>query len=262
MSTNAFETYRTEWQAWRGGWEQWLSQPHGWLSATSVNWLDSTPRRFDGTPGLWWQIGDKLLIEPNGTTMSFDGNEITSVQEFALAEGPDDQRVTAGDIEVGITYRDGYHVITYDPGAEARQTFDGVPTFEFNSDWVITGKFEAFKSARSLALDTVGWNSHEYLTPGVVRFQLQGQTYEMQVIVPHGQYATVFADATSGDTTYPAGRALDIPAPDEDSTVTLDFNRAVNLPFAFSDYFPICPTPPATNRYPFRVEAGEQTPVK
>ncbi|OLT06618.1 hypothetical protein BJF90_16315 [Pseudonocardia sp. CNS-004] len=58
----------------------------------------------------------------------------------------------------------------------------------------------------------------------------------------------------------PGRAALDIPAPAEDGTVTLDFNRAVNLPCAFGDFFPICPTPPATNRYPFRIEAGEKTP--
>ncbi|MFF0789538.1 DUF1684 domain-containing protein [Streptomyces spiralis] len=45
-------------------------------------------------------------------------------------------------------------------------------------------------------------------------------------------------------------------------TVTLDCNRAVNLPCAFGDHFPICPTPPAGNRYPFRVEAGEKAPAK
>jgi uncharacterized protein (DUF1684 family) len=127
--------------------------------------------------------------------------------------------------------------------------FDGTP-----------GRFEPFDTERSLALGTVGWREHGYLSPGVVRFEHDGTPYELQVIVSAGRHTTVFADATSGDTTYPAGRALDIPAPAEDGTVTLDFNRAVNLPCAFGDFFPICPTPPAKNRYPFRIEAGEKTP--
>lgn len=80
---------------------------------------------------------------------------------------------------------------------------------------------------------------------------------------PPGPVGTgVFADATNGETTYPAGRALDIPAPAADGTVTLDFNRAVSLPCAFGDFFPICPTGPSGNRYPFRIEAGEKTPAK
>jgi uncharacterized protein (DUF1684 family) len=94
----------------------------------------------------------------------------------------------------------------------------------------------------------------------VVHFEHEGVPYELQVLVANGRRTTVFADATSGDTTYPAGRSLDVPAPDEDGTVTLDFNRAINLPCAYGDYFPICPTPPAGNRYPFRIEAGEKKP--
>jgi uncharacterized protein (DUF1684 family) len=141
-------------------------------------------------------------------------------------------------------------------GAVARSA-----TFPWNPAWIVAGKFEAYGRGQSLDLDTVGWRAHNYVTPGVVRFEHAGQEYEMQVIAPHGHYTTVFADATGGDTTYPAGRSLDIPAPSDDGSVTLDFNRAVNLPCAFGDYFPICPTPPAGNRYPFRVEAGEKKPA-
>lgn len=260
MSTSLSESYRTDWEAWRAGWEEWLSRPHGWLAAVSVNWLDNTPRRFEGTPGLWWQEGDKLMVDPDGTAMSFDGTEFTAVRALALATGPDDQRVVAGDVEIGITYREDYHIITYDPSAPARQAFDGVPTFAPSPGWIITGRFEAYDSDRSLALDTVGWRAHDYVSPGVVRFESAGQEYEMQVIATHGHYTTVFADATGGDTTYPAGRALDIPAPAEDGTVTLDFNRAVNLPCAFGGFFPVCPTAPAGNRYPLRIEAGEKKP--
>jgi uncharacterized protein (DUF1684 family) len=260
MTSSVSESYRTDWEAWRAGWEQWLGQPHSWLSAVAVNWLDETPRRFDGTPGLWWQDGDTLMVDPDGATMTFDGTEFTEARALNLAEGPDDQRVIAGDLEIGITYRGGYHINTYDPGAPARAAFDGVPTYAPNPGWIITGRFEPFGSDMSVALDTVGWRAHDYVTPGVVRFEHEGVPYELQVLVANGRRTTVFADATSGDTTYPAGRSLDVPAPEEDGTVTLDFNRAINLPCAYGDYFPICPTPPAGNRYPFRIEAGEKRP--
>jgi len=46
----------------------------------------------------------------------------------------------------------------------------------------------------------------------------------------------------------------------EDGTVLLDFNRAVNLPCAFTDNFPICPVPPPQNRLPFPIEVGEKDP--
>ncbi|MDQ0823255.1 hypothetical protein QFZ79_000997 [Arthrobacter sp. V4I6] len=47
--------------------------------------------------------------------------------------------------------------------------------------------------------------------------------------------------------------------PATDGTVTLDFNRAVNLPCAYMD-LATCPLPPAENHLPVAVEAGEQIP--
>ena len=44
-----------------------------------------------------------------------------------------------------------------------------------------------------------------------------------------------------------------------DGTVILDFNRATNLPCAYTE-FATCPLPPAENRLPVAVEAGEQMP--
>ena len=45
-------------------------------------------------------------------------------------------------------------------------------------------------------------------------------------------------------------------APGPDGTVTLDFNRAANLPCAYTE-FATCPLPPPENRLPVAVEAGE-----
>ena len=66
----------------------------------------------------------------------------------------------------------------------------------------------------------------------------------------------VFSDATSGPVSYSVGRFLMV-APNPDGTITLDFNRAYLPPCAFSYNFN-CPMPPAENRFPFAVEAGEK----
>jgi uncharacterized protein (DUF1684 family) len=71
----------------------------------------------------------------------------------------------------------------------------------------------------------------------------------------------LFTDATSGTTTYAANRSLELDAPDEHGNVALDFNRAVNLPCAFTD-FATCPLPPAENRLPVAIEAGEKIPYE
>jgi hypothetical protein len=71
----------------------------------------------------------------------------------------------------------------------------------------------------------------------------------------------LFTDATSGRATYPACRSLTVGVAGRQQAVTLDFNRAVNLPCAYTD-FATCPLPPAGNRLPVAVEAGEQTPYE
>jgi hypothetical protein len=66
----------------------------------------------------------------------------------------------------------------------------------------------------------------------------------------------IFADKTNGSDTYGAGRFL-YTDPAKDGKVVLDFNKAINPPCAFSSYA-TCPLPPASNRLPVRIEAGEK----
>ena len=70
----------------------------------------------------------------------------------------------------------------------------------------------------------------------------------------------IFADATSGDSTYSVGRFLYV-APKPDGTITLDFNLAVLPPCAFSYAFN-CPMPPKQNRFAVPIEAGEKNVLK
>ncbi|MEU1630330.1 DUF1684 domain-containing protein [Streptomyces sp. NPDC020096] len=256
------EQFTQDWKAWRAGWEQWLLAPHGWLSARSLHWLDTTPCRYRGLPGLWSQDHGELVIDPEGAKMAFDGESFDTVRRLALADAPDDQRVTVGELEIGITYRRAYMIVVYDPDAPTRRNFRGVPAFEPNPNWVLTGHYEPYASSNSIKLGSVDpeLNEHTYDSPGLVHVQHDHHTYTLQVLRSGGMLNTVFADDTSGVTTYSAGRSLMISDVGEDGQVRLDFNRAVNLPCAFSDNFPICPVPPPGNRLPFAIEAGEQTP--
>ncbi|GAA1880684.1 DUF1684 domain-containing protein [Streptantibioticus ferralitis] len=256
------EQFTRDWKAWRAGWEQWLVAPHGWLSARSLCWLDATPRRYPGLPGLWSQDHGEVVIDPEGATMSFGGASFDTVRRLLMVDAPDDQRVAAGELEIGITYRETYMIVVYDPDAPTRLHFRGVPVFEPNPDWVLTGHYEPYESSSLIKLGSVdpGLSEHTYDSPGRVHFQHDHHTYSLQVLRSGGTLNTVFADGTSGVTTYSAGRSLVISDVGEDGRVRLDFNRAVNLPCAFSDNFPICPVPPPSNRLPFAIEAGEQTP--
>ncbi|MCU1517501.1 MAG: hypothetical protein JWQ75_2222, partial [Pseudarthrobacter sp.] len=104
---------------------------------------------------------------------------------------------------------------------------------------------------------------HVYEAPGEIHFSLNGTDLTLTAFNGHapGTLSVLFTDATSGKTTYAANRSLTVGEPGPDGTVLLDFNRAVNLPCAYTD-LATCPLPPAENRLPVAVEAGEQTPLE
>jgi uncharacterized protein len=103
---------------------------------------------------------------------------------------------------------------------------------------------------------------HVYEAPGRLEFTAGGHDLALTVFNGHtpGSYLALFTDATSGVTTYPANRSVTV-TPDADGRVVLDLNRATNLPCAYTE-FATCPLPPAENRLPIAVEAGERYPFE
>jgi uncharacterized protein (DUF1684 family) len=90
-----------------------------------------------------------------------------------------------------------------------------------------------------------------------VVFTVNGQSCRLEAQSSGSGLFFNFRDRTSGDTTYPAGRFLDAPKP-QNGKVTLDFNQAVNPPCAFTA-FATCPLPPHENQLAVRIPAGELT---
>jgi uncharacterized protein (DUF1684 family) len=104
---------------------------------------------------------------------------------------------------------------------------------------------------------------HVYHAIGRVDFELQDTELALTAFPgrPEGHLLVLFTDATSGVTTYAANRSLVIGPVLPDGSVTVDFNRAVNLPCAYTD-LATCPLPPRENRLSVAIEAGEQTPYE
>jgi uncharacterized protein (DUF1684 family) len=75
--------------------------------------------------------------------------------------------VTAGELEIGITYRETYMIVVYAPDEPTRLNFRGVPAFEPNPDWVLTGHYEPYESSNLIKLGSVdsGLIEHTYDSP-------------------------------------------------------------------------------------------------
>jgi uncharacterized protein len=123
--------------------------------------------------------------------------------------------------------------------------------------WIIRAKWERFAPEASEVAMKDGSKAAVTLTH---RATFQHQAKTVTLTPTHwkgGKPMFVFRDATAGET-YPACRFLFGEDP-TDTEITLDFNRAISPPCAFTD-FAICPLPPPGNILPFRIEAGERAP--
>ncbi len=244
--------FAEDWQTWKSERETSLADPYGWLALVSLDWLEATPRAYDGLPGVWWQDDDAAY---------FDRQDGSEPARFELVQSGPGRRVRDGDVEIEIARRGGYLIRVHDPKAEALRDFRGVPSYEPSEEWVLEGVYEPFDAPVPTTVGAVVEGlSHVYEAPGRVRFGFNGAEHTLTAFNGrNGGLSILFTDTTSGVTTYAANRQ--IAATPLNGKVVLDFNRATNLPCAFTD-FATCPLPPAGNHLPFEVVAGEQTPYE
>ena len=122
----------------------------------------------------------------------------------------------------------------------------------------MTARLERYAEPRVVSVSTViDGLPYRPASPGVVVFELGGQSFELEAYESGDRLFFVFGDLTSGRGTYGAGRFLYADAPGEDGLTVLDFNKAYNPPCAFND-FSTCPVASPRNRVRIRIEAGEQ----
>lgn len=256
-------TFTEQWQEWRTKRERDLADPYGWLALVSLDWLSDEPRTYDTAPGVWWQDAEAAYVDPQGAELTYQGEPVTGALRFELVNSGLGTRVVAGDVEVEVARRSGYLIRVHDPKARVLHDFHGVPAYEPDPAWVLTGTFEAFDEPVPTTVGAVVPGlTHIYQAQGLVRFSHDGTEHTLTAFNGRaGGLSILFTDATSGVTTYPANRSLAVPDAAADGTVVLDFNRAVNLPCAFTD-FATCPLPPEGNDLPFAVAAGELLPYE
>lgn len=142
--------------------------------------------------------------------------------------------------------------------APARVDFTQLDSWPPASAWRIEGKFIPSPAGSTLSfMDMVG-NTIAASRPGAVEFQRDGKRYRLAAMEgDDGSLFCVMADRTSGHGSYPAGRFLDVAAPDASGKVVLDFNRAYAPPCVFIR-FATCALPPVQNRLDLLVDAGEK----
>ena len=262
-TTTDRSTFVAEWDAWHASRELSFADPHGWVAITALHWLTAQAATFDEFPGRWTAApGSPVTIEAaaaDGLVLP-GGDVVDGVATLDPVEGGPGLLVRSGDLVLEVARRTAHAIIrVHDPRAPQLAAFTGIPAYAPDEAWVLPGRFEAFDEPRRVTTGAVVEGlEHHHTAVGTVHLSIAGVPQSLVVFDGGARGLSVlFRDATSGVTTYPASRTLAIPAPAADGTVTIDLNRAANLPCGLTE-FATCPVPPPENVLTVAVEAGEQ----
>jgi uncharacterized protein (DUF1684 family) len=245
-----------------------VAQPKGSLALVNTQWIDSSQPIY-GVPGVWAPLpaGESGLLV---TATAAEGITVDGVlvDGEAVVRGKDSD--APGDIDFGegrtgfvIASAEGsYALRVWDANSEEIQKFGSIDAFPYNPEWVVTAKFTEIPGGKAIGFEHLKDNgaTRDEVVPGDITFTKDGVDYDLAAFKAGRALQLVFADATSGDSTYSVGRFLFV-APNADGTITLDFNRAVLPPCAFSYNFN-CPMPPKQNRFAVPIEAGEKNALQ
>ncbi|WP_087873223.1 DUF1684 domain-containing protein [Arthrobacter globiformis] len=272
-SDSSTAAFTAEWEQWHAAHERRRADPHGFLAVTHLHWLGAEPSRLEGVPGIWsvkddavtvvLEAGESLLRagkELNSGAPNAEGGIAVVFDPIAEREGIN---LTAGPAVVELAKRGGEYIVRpRHPENPLLNEYRGTPAYAPDARFAVEGTYVQFEEPRPTTVGAaVEGIVHVYEAPGEIRFELDGQDLTLTAFNGHGPgtLSVLFTDATSGKTTYGANRSLTVGAPDADGRVILDFNRAVNLPCAYTD-LATCPLPPSENRLEVAIEAGEQIP--
>ncbi len=259
------EEHRASVLAWRAAREARLQDPDGWLTLVGLFWLQVGENRFGSYPdndlvirsphvpahaGSLDLAGGRVSLRRGGLPSEVLAPDVSG-EPTILRFGPIHAHVIAREQRFGLRVRDRE--------SPALAAFEGMEHFPVDPAWRIVGRLEAAEAGRTLEIvDVTGTVSHA-ATPGTVVFEAAGASWRLAAL-PGGEDGSlwlVFADATSGGETYGGGRFLYTEPVGHEGTVVLDFNLAYNPPCVFSP-FATCPLPPAANRLPLAIRAGER----
>ena len=233
--------YQSTIAKWREQREANLKADGGWLTVTGLFWLKEGENRVAGAPGVFELHGTKA-------TFRAESGKVTEMTPEATIE--------AGNLTFSVIERNGrYGVRQKDKQSQLRKEFKGLRWYPVRESYHVQAKF--VPQEKQVPIDNIIKQSFRMPSPGYVVFKLNGQEFRLEPVIEEGENELffIFRDKTAGKETYPAGRYLYAPMP-QDGKVDLDFNKAYNPPCAFTPYA-TCPLPPKQNILPIRIEAGE-----
>jgi len=210
---------------------------------------------FEGDSVMWESL-DKYVVKVNNQNMPmrskvcvFNDKGLSSEMSWIMPGALFSWTIIKREDKIGVRFRN--------LKSDNVLLFKGIAHFPINEKFKIKAVLQP-PVASFLMISNVLGQQVASKNAGKLQFTYQGKPYSLDVIDEGGaQLFITFGDATSGVTTYGAGRFIYIDQPDANGNTFIDFNQAFNPPCAFTKYA-TCPLPPPQNRLPFPIPAGEK----
>lgn len=271
MAAQSGDSYAQTLQSWRQARFDKLKAENGWLNLAGLFWLEPGVNTFgagkehkirfpegkclarlgqfnvengsvwiEPAPGAPLSAGKTLLTAPLQLYPSDTQTVLRSgsLRWFVIRRGE----------RFGVRLRDLEH--------PALSHFTGVDCYPADTGWRVKARLEPAVDKKIPITNVLGQTTLQ-TSPGALVFSLGGVACRLDAVDDGGVLFILFSDQTSGVETYGTGRFLYADAPDADGYTTLDFNKAINPPCAFTT-FATCPLPPPQNALPLAVRAGEK----
>ena len=271
-------------EEWRRQRVQRLTADGGWLTVAGLIWLKPGANRFGADAaneivlpahsapaqaGAFVLEGGRVRVEVRpGVAVTLAGKPVARAELRSDAGGATPDVLALSALTLQIIDRGGrLGVRLKDMKSPARAAFKGLRYFPIDQRFRVVATFVPHDKPVSLNVPNVLGMVERMPSPGYASFVLDGagksgkagrtQPLRLDAVLEPGdtQLFFIFRDPTAGKTTYGAGRFL-YADPAVNGKVILDFNKAYSPPCAFTPHA-TCPLPPANNRLPVPIEAGE-----
>jgi len=265
--------YQQEIESWHTKRIQNLKAANGWLNLVGLYWLDEGENSFGSglnnklvfpqgnipeEAGIFVRSGTTVkLIVLNNAAIKVNDKPVTeavifdkdSIRAPVVSYGSLRWTIIRRDDKIGIRLRD----------LESPQAtdFKDIDRYAVDTTWKIPATLQAEEAPRTIAIKNILGQTNQQKTPGKLVFSIHNKQYTLDALEEGDELFIIFADETSGKTTYPSGRFLSVKKPAADGSTIIDFNKAYNPPCAFTDYA-TCPLPPRQNVLPVAITAGEK----
>lgn len=266
---HAIGTREDAWRAWRSRREHDLAVPYGWLTLSGITWLAEEPSTVSGLPGRWWADADGAHVridepDPAGPELQrvlIDGVPAHGTSSADVPEGGSLRWAEVDGVKVELIVRGGRYALRLRGETSTQlERFTGVPAYRYDPAAVVEARFTPvpeqvvpIATARADLTQTA-----VVVVVGELEFTWGDAPQRLTVTRAGAGRVVEFRDPTNGTETA-SWRVIALPEPDADGHLVLDLNRALNMPFAFSD-FGTCPAPVAGNTISAPVHAGERKP--